>query len=147
MDAGSADAGASRQPEADAAAVGALGGAETSNAAALRGAPEVGEVEEDPGSSEDVTMLTPEGDLPEGELQRRNAEAALARERERALLEEERTLALLREMEQLRKEEEERCLRAMALERFAQQSDKYKKRAEAARLQQESLRRQIESLR
>ena len=98
-DAGSTDAGASRPPGVDAAACGAPGGAETSNAAALRGAPEVGEVEEDPGSSEDVTMLTPEGDLPEGEQQRRNAEAALARERERALLEEERTLALLREME------------------------------------------------
>ena len=67
-DAGSADAGASRPPEVDAAACGAPEGAETSNAAALRGAPEVGEVEEDPGSSEDVTMLTPEGDLPEGEL-------------------------------------------------------------------------------
>ena len=35
----------------------------------------------------------------------------------------------------------------MALERFAQQSDAYKKRAEAARLQQESLWKQIESLR
>ena len=58
----------------------------------------MGEAEEDPGSSEDVTMVTPEGDLPEGELQRRNAELALARERERALLEEERTMALLREM-------------------------------------------------
>ena len=138
-DSRSLEAGASRPSEEEgAAACEAPGGAETSNAAALRGAPEV-EVEEDPGSSEDVTMATPEEDFPEGEVQRRNTEAALARERERALLEEERTMALLREMEQLRKEEEERCLRTMALERFAQQSDTYKKRVEAARLQQESL--------
>ena len=75
------EAGASRPLEgAGADAREAPRGPENSNAAALRGAPEVGEVEEDPGSSEDVTMATPEMDLPEGEAQRRNAEAALARE-------------------------------------------------------------------
>ena len=57
------------------------------------------ETEEDPGSSEDVTMATPEGGIPEGEAQRRDAEAAMARERVAALLEEGRMLALLREME------------------------------------------------
>ena len=144
----SAEERASRPPEVDAvAAREAVAGAETSNAATLRGAPEVGDVAEDPSSSEDVTMATLEGDLPEGETERRNAEAALARELERALLEEERTMALLREMEQLHKEEEERCLRTLALERFAQQSDTYKKRVEVAQRQQESLRKQIESFR